>query len=664
MPAGLKRLLRPASIAVFGGDWAENVVRQCVASGFEGEIWPVHPHRSDVAGQPCYRCVADLPGAPDAAFIGVNRHATLDVIKDLRAAGCGGAICFASGFSEVGAPELQAEFVERAGDMPVLGPNCYGVINCLDGAMIWPDQQGCRPVDRGVAIVTQSSNIGMTLTMQRRGLPIAYLACLGNAAQTGLSDLAAAMLADERVTALGVYMEGVGDAGAFAQVVEAARVAGKGVVVLKAGRSEMGQRVAMTHTASLAGSGVVSSAFLAQVGAGEVASLPQMIEALKVLHVHGPMAARGYVSVSCSGGEAGLVSDAAIASSLSFPEVPPPTEARLADLLGPMVTISNPLDYHTFIWGDGDRMADVFSAAAAGFDASLFVIDQPNAARCDVQSFEPAFEAMIETRARVGRPLFAVASLPDTIDEALSDRLMAAGVVPLLGIEDALASLSAAGVGPGKTGWLPWHTSVSEDASMLDEGSAKALLAAAGVAVPKGVSASVLAELDASDLQAPFALKGLGIAHKSEAGAVRLHVTAPTEEPAMEGASGYLLEEMVTDGIAEVLIGAARDPVYGAALTLGIGGVHAELLQDTVTLIAPVTGPEVETALRRLKLWPLLDGYRGAPVCDVAAIVETVLCVQSMLELDASLIDIEINPLIVRETGAVAVDALIRRDLK
>lgn len=657
-------MLRPASIAVFGGGWAENVIRQCVASGFGGEVWPVHPRRTEIAGQRCYRSVDELPGAPDAAFIGVNRHATLDVIADLRAAGCGGAICFASGFSEVGDHDLQAEFVGRAGEMPVLGPNCYGVINCLDGAMIWPDEQGCRPVERGVAIVTQSSNIGMTLTMQRRGLPIAYLACLGNAAQTGLAELAEAMLADDRVTALGVYMEGVGDARAFARLVEAARLAGKGVVVLKAGRSEMGQKVALTHTASLAGEGVVSSAYLAQIGAGEVGSLPQMIEALKVLHANGPMAAKTYVSMSCSGGEAGLVADAAQGSRLVFPAVPQETRARLSELLGPLVTISNPLDYHTFIWGDSALMADVFDAAAAGFDASVVVIDQPNSERCDVASFEPAFEAMIEARARNGRPMFAVATLPETIDEALSDRLLAAGVTPLVGIADALTALEAAGAPQGRAGWSPWQADVCEHADALDEVSAKALLADAGISVPRGVSAREISGLDASGLEGPLVLKGLGFAHKSEAGAVRMGVHAPLKEPVMDGASGYLLEEMVTGGIAEILIGGARDPVYGATLTFGFGGVHAELLEDTVTLIAPVTKGEIETALRRLKLWPLLDGYRGARLADVAAIADAGLIVQTMLASDASLIDIEINPLIVRETGAVAVDALIRRDLK
>lgn len=660
----LKRLLHPESIAVFGGAWAENVVRQCDTSGFQGAIWPVHPTRETIAGRRCFRSVAELPGSPDAAFIGVNRHATLEVIDALKRAGCGGAICFASGFAETGDHDLQADFVSRAGDMPVLGPNCYGVINSLDGATIWPDQQGCRPVARGVAILTQSSNIGMTLTMQQRGLPIAYLACLGNAAQTDLADLAEAMLADDRVTALGVYMEGVGDARAFARVVVQARASGKGVVVLKAGRSAKGQSVAMTHTASLAGGGVASSAYLKQIGAGEVRTLPELIETLKICHANGPLTAQTFLSVSCSGGEAGLVADAAAATSLDFAPVPDAQSARLSELLGPLVTISNPLDYHTFIWGNVPLMADVFTTAASGFDATLFVIDQPHPGRCNVSSFEPAFEAMIAARAQSGRPVFAVATLPDTIDEALSDRLLQGGVTPLLGINDALAAVEAARTPPGTDGWVPWRARASEIGEMLDEAAAKALLAAAGITVPRGVTSPVLAGVDPGDLSPPFALKGLGFAHKSEAAAVRLNIDTLKDFPPIHGASGYLLEEMVTGAVAEVLIGAVRDPVYGATLTLGVGGVQAELLADTVTLIAPVTGVEIEAALTRLQLWPLLDGYRGMPKADVAAIVDAALSVQAMMAQDGSLIDIEINPLMVRENGAVAADALIRKDLK
>jgi len=655
----LSRLLRPKSLAVFGSSWAENVIRQCEDFGFEGEIWPVHPKRGDLAGRRCFRSVSDLPGSPDAAFIGVNRDATLDVISDLRSAGCGGAVSFASGFSETGTDELQSAFVARAGDMPVLGPNCYGLINALDGAVIWPDQQGCRRVERGVAIISQSSSIGITLTMQRRGLPIAYLACVGNAAQTGLPNLAAAMLADERVSALGVFMEGVGDAAAFAHVVQSARASGKGIVVLKAGRSDAGKAAAMTHTASLAGSHIASSAYLARIGAGEVSSLEELCEALKVLHVNGPIASRNFVSVSCSGGEAGLMADAADCSSLAFPPIPSDAATKLSDILGPLVTISNPLDYHTAIWGDEERMRAAFVAALSGFDGGLFVIDPPRSDRCDPGSFEPAFRAMSAASKASGKPAFVLASLSDSFDEARVETLMGQGLIPMLGVPDTFAALEAASA-PEMKPWTPWKPATSSG-HLLNEAESKRIVALAGIDVPRSITSENIDDLDATGLNPPFALKGLGFAHKSEAGAVRLGLLDILSEEPIEGASGYLLEEMVVGGVAEVLVGLRRDPVYGATLTLGLGGVTAELLADTVTRVLPLEADEVRDALRELRLWPLLSGYRGKPNADVSAVVEAVLALQETMLHDENLTEIEINPLILRENGAVAVDALVRR---
>ena len=659
----LTRLLSPKSIAVFGGAWAENVIRQCRALGFEGEVWPVHPNRNEIGGVKCFPDIAALPSAPDAAFVGVNRHATLEVLLELKDVGCGGAISFASGFAETGDHDLQAAFLAAAGEMPVLGPNCYGMLNCLDGAMIWPDEQGCVPVETGVAILTQSSNIGMTLTMQRRGLPIAYLACLGNAAQVGLADLGLAMLSDPRVTALGIYMEGIGDAVAFARLVYEARKLGKRIIVLKAGHSSAGQAVAATHTASLAGNAVVSSAFFKQLGVGEVRSLPQLIEALKALHVAGPLSGESFVSVSCSGGEAGLVADTAEGMQLEFPPFADASAGKLSELLGPLVTISNPLDYHTFIWGDVERTTDVFCAAAANFDGALFVIDQPRPDRCDVSSFDPAFEAIIATQAATGTPVFAVSTLPETVDEALAGHLMERGVTPMLGVGDALAALEAVTVSPGVDDWMPHGPTVVGETTYLSEAEGKALLSEMGVSVPRGVCVSSIEAADTFDLQPPFAVKGLGFEHKSEFGAVRLNVFDLGAVNDMPPCKQYLIEEMVPDGVAELLVSVARDPIYGVALTVGFGGVEAELLADVATLVAPAKDQEIRAALKSLRLWPRLNGYRGKPIADADAVVDVVLRIQNAILSDASLVDIEINPLIVRQRGAVAVDALIRKEL-
>ncbi|MCH6587282.1 MAG: acetate--CoA ligase family protein, partial [Proteobacteria bacterium] len=186
----LTRLLAPRHIAVIGGREAAIVVRQCRAGGFSGPIWPVNPARAEIEGVACYDSVAALPEAPDLCFIAVPRGATVEVVRELANRGAGGAVCYAAGFAEVGreGAELQRALVAAAGAMPLVGPNCFGLLNYLDGAALWPDQHGGEAVSRGVAIVTQSGNIGINLTMQARSLPIAYVISIGNQAALGFAD--------------------------------------------------------------------------------------------------------------------------------------------------------------------------------------------------------------------------------------------------------------------------------------------------------------------------------------------------------------------------------------------------------------------------------------------------------------------------------------------
>ena len=660
----LNRLLRPRHIAVLGAGWAQNVIEQTAKMGFSGPVWPVHPTKSEIGGVRAYASLAELPEPPDATFIGVNRFATVDVVAELAAMGAGGAICFAAGWTEAGEPELQGRLVAAAGGMPILGPNCYGVINYLDGALLWPDQHGGVRVDRGVALLSQSSNIVINLTMQARALPVAYVACLGNAAVVGLAELAGALLADDRVTALGLYVEGIDDAPAFAALAQAARAAGKGIVCIKAGKTEASRTAAASHTASLAGGGAASSAFLRQIGVAEVSTPSELVEALKILHVHGkdlrPGLGRRLCSLSCSGGEAGLVADLAAPFGLDFPPPSEAVRARLRDVLGPIVAVANPLDYNTFIWGDAPRTTDVFTTMLGDYDAGIFLIDPPRPDRCDPVSFEPSLQAIVAAARATGKPAFPVASLPENFDEARAVALMDQGVVTLMGLETALAAIRAAQVPEGVPGWVPMVARALQDGVLLSEAEAKAVLAEAGVAVPRGVQGATLAALDTAGLTPPYALKGLGFAHKTEAGAVRLGLSSLVGQAEMPGAAGYLVEEMVTAAVAEVLLGLRRDPVYGVTLTVGMGGVVAEVLADVATLVLPVTEAEVLEAMRGLRLWPLLDGYRGRPKADVRAVAAMAVRLGALMA-GGGFEEIEINPVMVKVQGAVAVDALIRR---
>ncbi|WP_026617856.1 acetate--CoA ligase family protein [Ensifer aridi] len=681
-PRSLDRLIRPRSIAVFGGKEARRVIEQCDKMGFAGTIWPVHPREEEILGRRCYRSVADLPEAPDASFVGVNRALTIEIIRDLAARGAGGAVCYASGFREAAneladGNELQEALVAAAGDMPIVGPNCYGFINMLDGALLWPDQHGMLRVERGVAVLTQSSNIACNISMQKRGLPLAYVMTAGNQAQTGLSDIACAVLEDPRVTAVGLHIEGFDSIEALERLATRARELRKPVVTLKVGKSEAAQAATVSHTASLAGNDRVSSALLARLGIGRVDTLPELLETLKLLHLHGPLPNADISSMSCSGGEASLMADAGVRRSVNFRPLKEEQRRPLRESLGEMVTIANPLDYHTFVWGNREKQTAAFAAMMrGGYALNLIVLDFPRLDRCDAADWVTTCEAVIDAADATGAVAGIVASLGENMPEETALSLMAAGVVPFFGIDEALAAAeTAAAIGAS---WAraaaPPLLQVRPDtghAVTLTEAEAKSELSASGITVPNGITAATAEQAaDAAEtLGFPVVLKGLGVAHKTEAGAVKLNLASRDEVlAAAQGmasvASGYLVERMIAKPVAELIVGAMRDPVAGPALTIGAGGILVELLEDSAILTLPTTEEAIGEAIAGLKSHKLLDGYRGGPKGDVAALIRTVAAVASYVVANASkLEELDINPIMVlREgQGAVAADALIRR---
>ena len=666
----LSRLLRPKSVAVIGGGaWCTSVVQQLQKAGFAGEIWPVHPRATEICGLRAYDGVPSLPAAPDAAFVGINRDATIGAVERLRRKGAGGAVCFASGFAEVGdGSERNQALLQAAGEMPILGPNCYGMINALDGALLWPDQHGCVPVDRGVAILTQSSNIAINLTMQKRALPLAYVITAGNQAQVSQAAAAMALLEDPRVTAIGLHVEGFGSLHEWQALARAARVKGIPLVVLKVGRSQQAQTATASHTASLAGGDAGAQALLDRLGIARVDDLPSLLETLKLLHVTGPLPDTQIASISCSGGEASLIADMATNRHITFPELTADQEQRLFDALGPRVTLANPLDYHTYIWRDTEAMAAAWSAMSAPHIAlTCLIVDFPREDRCDPADWDCAVRAALLTRERTGRPVAMVATLPELMPEPVAQRLLDGGVVPLAGLEAALSAIEAASVRPAPDPDLDLPVLPPlGDLHLTSEADAKSALASHGLAIPKGTPAPLETLRHAcAGLTPPLVLKGLGYAHKSEAGAVALHLGSPDAVAAAARgmhAETFLIEEMVQGAVAELLIGIHRDPAHGLVLTIGAGGVMTEILQDSTSVLIPASEDALKNALSRLRIAPVLKGFRGRPAANQAAILDAIMALQSYaLANAATLAEIEVNPLICTPSTAVAADALLRK---
>ncbi|MBO8191001.1 acetate--CoA ligase family protein [Streptomyces oryzae] len=685
----LKRLLAPRHIAVYGGATAARVVRQCRAVGYEGELWPVHPRRDHIEGLPCHLSTGELPAAPDAAFLAVPARATVDVLAALARRGAGGAVCHASGFAEdgPGGAALEDALRTAAGDMPVIGPNCLGVLNYLDGTALWADQHGGARTDSGVAVITQSGNIGQNLTMQRRALPLAYLITAGNSAVTDTPQLIEALLEDPRVTAIGLHLEGIADPAALARAALSALRRGVPVVALKTGTSTLGAQTAMSHTSSLAGPDELCEALFRRTGVARVPEIGTFVETLKLLHVHGPLtggqdpAGRARItSASCSGGEAALLADTAQRHGLELPPLPQRSAARLREVLGDQVHIRNPLDYHTYIWGDFAAQRECFTALlGAGCDLNVLLLDMPRADRCEADAWTTTLDAYAAAQRRTGAPACVVGSLPEGVPEPVAQQLLSQGIAPLQGLADGVRAIAAAHrIGAARRTVdqaLPPAGPVRQPRTgrveLLDEYAGKQELAGYGLPVPdSAVAAPREAARVARTLGFPVAAKALAadLAHKSEAGGVHLGLTDQTavEEAvsAMAGlADSFLIERMVPDAVAELLVGVHHDPAFGPALTLGAGGVLVELVRDTATLLLPATDEEIAAALATLRAGPLLRGFRGRPAGDVPAAVAAVQSVAGYVRDHPEVTELDVNPLLVlpEGQGAIAADVLISR---
>lgn len=687
----LQRLLRPRSVVFIGGRDAATAMRACIEVGFTGEIWCVHPRAEEVAGRPCYRELSALPGVPDAAFVAVRRETTVAVVRELAALGTGGCVCYAAGFAEMGehGRALQDALIAAAGPMALIGPNCYGVLNYLDRACLWPDVHGGAPVEQGVAVISQSGNISLTVSCQGRSLPLAYVISVGNQAMLGPAPLIEALLDDTRVRAIGLYIEGLDDIPGFSRAAVAALERGVPLVALKAGHSALGARLALTHTSSLAGSEQLYDALFERLGVIRVASLAAMLETLKLLTTTGPLAGPRIASLSCSGGEAALVADRAAQAGLVFSEFSSAQIGKLRADLSEFATICNPFDYNTGIWGRREALERCFTTVMEGqVDVTLLVLDYPLARHNELRDWDMALDAFIAAKQATRTNAVVLSTLPELLPPAARARAIAAGVAPLQGFDEGLAAVVAAawyGVRRARLleqdrCWLPPASGSAPargDVRTLDEWESKRLLAKFGLEVPAGrLVAAEDAVPAAIALGFPVVVKAVGAAlvHKTELGAVATGlasgeaVAGAVERirravaPLVGSEIRCIVERMVPDTRAELIVGIRHDEQFGLALVIGSGGILVELVGDSRTLLLPTDAETIAATIDSLKAGTLLAGFRARGPADRQAAVEAVLAVAAFAEAHRdSLVELDVNPLLVGPAGAgaVAVDALI-----
>ncbi len=678
----LQRLLNPTSIAFIGGNECAIAITRTRELGFTGKIFAVNPNRAELGGISTVKSVEDIEGPIDAVFIAVKREATIEIVRGLTKKGCGGAVIYAAGFAEAGANDLQAQLLAAANGMPLLGPNCYGFVNTLSRCALWPDEHGLEIRERGVAIITQSGNIACNFGMSRRALPLTSLFAIGNQADVDMARMLEALCTDDRITAIGLHIEGLKDIPAFARAAELARHHKKPVIALKTGRSEQGAKVTMSHTSSLSGADELYDALFKRHGIARMKSVTAFAETLKFLHHGGPLPGSRIVSMSCSGGEAALIADMALEKNVSFPPFTAATKSKVAETLNEFVSVDNPLDYHTFIWGDEAKLEATFTATlSGGFNVGMLILDVPTHPHMNPAAWYKTARAFTAAAKANAARAVIVSSLPESMPLDLAAQLSANNITPMMGLDDALTAFEAAAMigsstkihHPRQTGdFVLEQTKLQNETLVLHfagmtEYEGKQLLSKFGLNIPEGkVCAPSDAAKIATELGYPVALKisSASILHKTEIGGVALNLKTAVEVEASAthmAKLGHelLVEKMVQGAVAELIIGVTRDPQFGLALVIGAGGIFTELLKDSVTLLLPCTQDEILRALKSLRVWKLIEGFRGKSG-DQRATLEAIKSVCQFAEAyKDQLIDLDINPLFVLPKGAVAADALI-----
>ncbi|WP_395688966.1 acetate--CoA ligase family protein [Aestuariivirga sp.] len=690
--ANLARLLKPRHVAVIGGRDAEVVATECARIGFTGPFWPVNPKRSQIGGHRCFTSVEDLPEPPDAVFLAVPREAAIGTLEKLSAMGAGGVVCYTAGFGETGEDGAAAEarLIAAAGDLALIGPNCYGLINYVDRVALWPFAHGGACPGRGAAIITQSGMLSSDFTMSQRSVPFAYMVSAGNQTVLRLEDFVDALAERPEVAAIGLHIEGLKDVQAFERAALKSLKLGKPIVALKTGTSRLGASLTVSHTGSLSGTGELYDALFDRLGIIRVTSPAQLLETVKFLCVAGVPPGRRLAGLTCSGGGATMLADYAERLGLRF--TPPSAAAaeQLRSQLPATATVSNPLDYTTPIWGIPEKTRPVFDTLFAdGHDAAVIVQDYPAPGldeskiyyRNDTLSF-------IAAAKQQGLAAAVCSTIAENLDTETRSFLVEQGVAPMQGIEECMMAMAAAAWHGERRAEIAAHPpppltaamTATDQPRLLDEAAAKALLRARGITVPVGRTATgAEAAAAAAELGFPVALKMVSarLPHKTEAGAVKLGLTtqqavadavtrmtaAVTAHDPAAVTDCFLIERMAAPPVVELMVSIRRDPQFGLAMTLAAGGVLVEILGDAVTLLLPATRQDMARALERLKISRLLDGYRGAPAANRGALLDMLERLATFAADDANrVIEIEINPLFACEQCCVVVDVLMQVD--
>lgn len=703
----LGRFFRPSAVALVGATedasrFGGRCFNRLLDFGFPGAVYPVNPRFRELRGLPCYRGVRDLPTVPDHVGIMVPAERVMGVLEDCAARGVRFATVFSGGFAETATPEgraLQsalADFARRSG-VRVMGPNCNGLVNFVDGLAMTSSGSvvGPRRPAGDIGIVSQSGGLGQVNVMwraQEAGLGVSYEVSCGNSADLNAFDFAGFLVDDPHTCVILMVMEHFGDGARFMALAQRAARREKPVVMLKLGRTDAGVRAVASHSGALTGSFDVYDAALRQFGVIRVDDCNELYQTAMLLRGRRWPRGTRAAAATISGGNGALIVDLGASLGMQWPEYGPETKSRLAGCLPRHATTTNPTDVTPVAIGRKGIYRRCIEAIADDDGIDVVVPILTLAAADDVREVAQA--------AREASKAVALLWTGGCLDDrGLTDRDVIADGVPVY--RDTLSCVKAVRAAmsygeflahsrrrgaiaperPPGTDPALVRRLLREAPGALSESISKRVLAAYGF--PRPVEALARSANEAvgrwRERGAAVALKidSPDIPHKTEAGAIRLGlnnegavrlaydevINAAARHCPAARLNGVTVQPMAPAGV-EWFIGTVVDPVFGPLVVTGLGGVYVELLRDVASRVAPIDALEARRMLRELRSARLLDGVRGAAACDTDLLCDLVSRASWLAhDLCDEIAGVDVNPLVLAHGagGAVVVDALVVR---
>jgi acetyl coenzyme A synthetase (ADP forming)-like protein len=698
--AALRRVLAPRSVAVIGASRRRGTVggelfHNLLAAGFAGPVYPVNPSASVVQSVAAYPSVTKVPGPVDLAVLAVPADEVVRVARECAAKGVGALVVLSAGFAEsgpqgAGRQEALLRICRQAG-MRLVGPNCLGVIN-TDPAVRLDATFGPTLPQRGrVGFMSQSGALGLAIVdyANQLGLGLSSFLSVGNKADISGNDLLGYWQDDPDTDLVLLYLESFGNPRKLARF--ARRLArAKPIIAVKAGRSVAGARATGSHTgALLAASDVPVDALFRQAGVIRTDTLSELFDVAKLLAAQPAPRGRRVAIVTNAGGPGILCADACEASGLQVPAFSEQLRSRLARVLPAEAASGNPVDLLAAAPPERYQQAIELVAASGEVDAVIVIHIPPLAGEHATDQIAATIRQAAEQAPAETTPL-AVLMTSTGIPAELHT---GPRPIPCYAFPEEAARAVARAAERGQ--WLRQPEGHLPDLHGIRRDEAAAVLAEALATGPRWLTVEEAARLlgcyrlplapwrlartaeeagkVAEELPGPVALKAVapGLLHKTEVGAVRLNLQgrqevtrAATDLAQAVAAAGHppegLLIQRMASGVAELLVGVVHDPTFGAVVACGAGGTSAELVGDVAVRLAPLTDRDAGELLRSLKTYPLLDGWRGAPNADLAALEDLLLRIGALADDHPEIAELDCNPVIAGPDGATIVDVRVR----